>query len=95
MYSAKHFASAPVVIGSPATSHVGRSMFFRPAAAASCLIAPGVMSDEPTMASRWMLSRTSLRPARAIAIAPIPKATSTTPARAPPISKIRFMTFPP
>jgi hypothetical protein len=84
-----------VVIASSATEQVGRSTFLRPAFAASDLIALGVMSGEPTIASRWMFERTSLRPVKPITIAPMPNATRRTPAMTPPISQNLFMTFPP
>src|SRR4051812_32912397 len=95
MYEAKHFDSLPVVIASLATEHVGRSTFLRPAFAASDLIALGVMSGEPTIASRWMFERTSLRPVKPITIAPMPNSTRRAPAITPPISQNFFMTFPP
>jgi hypothetical protein len=83
MYEAKHFASAPLAIGLPATLHVGSATFLSPASLAAVAISAGVMSGVPTICSRLMLLLTSLRPARPITMAPTPKTTRMRPAAIP------------
>ena len=90
MYEAKHFACAPVTIALSATLQVGRSAMIAAgslACLASARIAVLFMSGEPTMNSRLMSLRTSLRPLTPITIAAMPNATSTAAATYPPISK--------
>src|SRR4051794_37718841 len=83
MYCEKQRASAPLSIASPATEQLGRATSSRPAAAASALIAFGVMSGVPTIFSAARLSRTVLRPAAPTAIDAMPKTMRTTLAAMP------------
>ena len=55
MYSAKHFASLPLSICSPATSQSGALTPCSPASEMPCSIAVGAMSSEPTICS-WLSS---------------------------------------
>jgi len=81
MYCAKQRASLPFVMGSPATSHVGREIVAgSPASFASAAIAEGFMSGLPTICSCFRLVPTVERPPKPMTIAPIPNATRMIPA---------------
>src|SRR5919201_5356783 len=88
MYCAKQRARSPLLTALPATLHVGRSTLAASfASRASALIALGVMSGVPTIASCFRFECTVPRPLRPSTIAVIPKATRTMLAAMPPYSK--------
>ncbi len=88
MYSAKHRAVAPLVTATfSATEQVGKLMFFSPAFDASALMPAGVMSVVPTICCCLRFEVTVEPPAKPMAIATTPNATSTTAVTIPPISK--------
>src|SRR5438034_9124941 len=92
MYCAKQRASVPFATCVPATLQVGRLIDEDSfACCASVLIAEGVMSEEPTIASCLRLSFTVLRALTPKTIATTPQAIRTTPQTTPPISRIRFV----
>src|SRR5262245_23153668 len=95
MYCAKQRARFPLSIALPATEQVGNETPLRPAADASLLIAAGVMSGVPTIASCFRLEFTVERPLAPSAITATPKAIRIAPEMKPPISRTLFIVLPP